>query len=79
MKTPSTQINGHGRVVISVQIAFTNQGSVNRPEEESDPDWGHADTYPDMLEVEGQVSDKRFNQSLLHPEVLFCLFKYFIF
>lgn len=37
------------------------------------------DTHPDMLEVEGQVSDKRFNQSLLHPEVLFCLFKYFIF
>lgn len=36
-------------------------------------------THPDMLEVERQVSDKRFDQSFLHSEVLFCFFKCFIF
>lgn len=32
-----------------------------------------------MLKVKGKIPDKRFNQTLLHPEILFSLLKSLIF
>lgn len=36
-------------------------------------------SYPDVLQVQGNISDKRLDESLLKPESLFSLIKCFIF
>lgn len=36
-------------------------------------------SYPDMLQVQGNVPDKRLDESLLQPELLLSLVKCFIF
>lgn len=36
-------------------------------------------SYPDMLQVQGNVPDERLDESLLQPELLFSLIKRFIF
>lgn len=36
-------------------------------------------SYPDMLQVQGNISDERLDESLLQPEPFFSFIKRFIF